>query len=291
MTTLPSPATKSLDGTGVARGIRAEVAADAVELNLAGTTPRLALVVATDHGSSAWYVRQIARAASAAGLLCDVIDLGPEAGPEQIRSALSRLSADPAVHGIMLQTPLPAGADFGELAGAIDPAKDVDGANPVSQGRLAAGLPAHPPATAAAVLALLDHCEIPLLGRSCVVVGHSNVVGRPVAQLLLRRDATVTVCHRHTEDLEAYTRTADVLVVAVGRPGLITAGHVGRDAVVIDVGTTPTPDGGLAGDVDHAAVDGRVRVLSPVPGGVGPVTTAQLLRHTVRSAAALGGGR
>lgn len=276
--------TAVLSGTELGRQIRAEVSADAAALSERGVHPRLAVVVATDDESSAWYVRSIAKTAARSGVLCDVVDLGAAATRAGITAELERLSADPAVHGIILQTPLPGGARLEELATAIDPAKDVDGANPVSLGRLTAGLPAHPPATAAAVLALLDHYEVPLAGRRAVVVGRSTVVGKPAAQLLLARDATVTICHRHTADLAASTREADVLVVAVGRTGLITAEHAAPHAVVVDVGTNPTPDGGLAGDADARSLSGRVAALTPVPGGVGPVTTALLLRHTITAA-------
>ncbi len=276
--------TEDLSGKELAAGIRAEVAAAAAELAAAGTPPRLAVVVATADESSAWYVRSIARAAEKTGIACSVVDLGETATPDRIRAELSSLSGDPAVHGIILQTPLPADAVFDDLAASIHPAKDVDGANPLSLGRLAAGLPAFPPATAEAVLALLDHHGIPLAGAHAVVVGRSTVVGKPAALLLLQRDATVTVCHRHTKELAEVTRSADVLVAAVGRPNLITAEFVAQDAVVIDVGTNPTPDGGLVGDVDADSVSGRAAGLTPVPGGVGPVTTALLLRHTVASA-------
>ena len=277
--------TAELSGRQPATDIRTGAAAEAARLTAAGTPPRLAVVVATDDGGSAWYVRSIAKAAEKAGIACSVVDLGPTAGHEEIRAALTGLSADPGVHGIILQTPLPPDADLDDLTAAIDPAKDVDGANPLSLGRLAAGLPAFAPATAEAVVTLLDVYGVPLTGTRAVVVGRSNVVGKPLAHLLLRRDATVTICHRHTKELAESTRTADVLVVAVGLPGLITAEHVAEGAVVVDVGTTPTADGGLVGDVDAASVTGRVAALSPVPGGVGPVTTALLLQHTVQAAA------
>jgi methylenetetrahydrofolate dehydrogenase (NADP+)/methenyltetrahydrofolate cyclohydrolase len=276
--------TANLSGTGLAADIRAEVAATAAEVAAAGTRPRLAVVVATADESSAWYIRAIARAAEKTGIDCVVVEPGESATPDRIRAELVALTEDPAVHGIILQTPLPAGAVFEDLAASIDPAKDVDGANPLSLGRLAAGRPAFPPATAEAVLALLDHHGIPLSGAHVVVVGRSNVVGKPVAHLLLQRDATVTVCHSRTKDLASVTRSADVLVAAVGRANLITAGHVDEAAVVVDVGTNPTLDGGLVGDVDAGSVAGRVAGLTPVPGGVGPVTTALLLQHTIHAA-------
>jgi methylenetetrahydrofolate dehydrogenase (NADP+)/methenyltetrahydrofolate cyclohydrolase len=189
------------------------------------------------------------------------------------------------VHGIILQTPLPGGARLQDLAAAIDPAKDVDGANPASLGRLAVGLPAFAPATAEAVVALADHHGVGLAGRMVTVVGRSLVVGKPLAHLLLDRDATVTIAHSRTRDLAAVTRQADVVVAAVGRAGLIRGEHLRPGAVVIDVGTNPTEDGGLTGDVADS-VEGVAAARTPVPGGVGPVTTALLLRHTVTAARA-----
>ncbi|TQM43815.1 bifunctional 5,10-methylenetetrahydrofolate dehydrogenase/5,10-methenyltetrahydrofolate cyclohydrolase [Pseudonocardia cypriaca] len=271
--------TASLGGRELAADLRRRTAESAATLTAAGRPPRLAIVVATADESSAWYVRSIAKAAAAAGIVCDVVS----PTPTEIHTVLSRLGADDDVHGIILQTPLPAGVDVGDLAPAIPPAKDVDGANPASLGRLAAGLPSFPPATAEAVLALLDHHGVPLSGRHAVVVGRSTVVGKPAAHLLLDRDATVTICHSRTSDLAAITRQADVLVAAVGRPGLITTEHVSPGTVVIDVGTNPTADGGLVGDVDPAVAE-TAGGLTPVPGGVGPVTTALLLQHTVRAA-------
>jgi len=276
--------TTNLTGSEVAGRIRADVTAAAAQLTAAGTTPHLAVVLATADESTAWYVRSIARAAERCGVRCTVVDLGPDATPVGIRAELDALSTDPAVHGIILQTPLPPNADFDSLASAIDPAKDIDGANPQSLGLLAARLPAFAPATAEAVMVLLDHYAVPLSGADAVVIGRSTVVGKPAALLLIHRDATVTVCHRHTKNLTEHSRRADVLVVAAGQPGLITAEHVGPDAIVIDVGTNATADGGLVGDVDPASVSGRVAGLTPVPGGVGPVTTALLLQHTVTSA-------
>ncbi|MEV4073734.1 bifunctional 5,10-methylenetetrahydrofolate dehydrogenase/5,10-methenyltetrahydrofolate cyclohydrolase [Nonomuraea fuscirosea] len=271
---------RTLTGRDLAAAIRTQTQAEAAS----GPQPRLAVVVATADEASLWYVRSIAKAAAAVGIDCDLVDLGPQATPERIGETLARLSADAGVHGVMLQTPLPAGASAQELAAAIDPRKDVDGANPLSLGRLAAGLPAFPPATAAAVMALLDHHGVELTGRRAVVVGRSTVVGKPLAHLLLDRHATVTVCHSRTRDLASVTAQAEVLVAAAGRAGLIGAGHVAPGAVVIDVGTNPTDDGGLTGDVDFAAVAEVAGALTPVPGGVGPVTTALLLRHVARAA-------
>lgn len=277
--------TMELSGRELARTIRAAAAAEAAELSAAGRQPRLAVVTANDDGGSAAYVRSIANAAAKEGIACDVSRTTTAAG---IAAMLAQLADDPEVHGVLLQTPLPDGANLAGLAAAIPPAKDVDGASPESLGRLMAGLPAFAPATAEAVLALLDHYKVELQGRHTVVVGRSVVVGKPVAHLLLARHATVTICHSRTADLGAITRQADVLVAAVGRAALIGPGHVSPGTTVIDVGTNATPGGGLAGDVDPAvaAVDGVA--LTPVPGGVGPVTTALLLRHVVTAVAAAG---
>jgi methylenetetrahydrofolate dehydrogenase (NADP+)/methenyltetrahydrofolate cyclohydrolase len=275
-----------LSGRELAASLRASVAERAASLTAAGRPPRLAVIIATADSGSAWYVRSLERAAGAAGIACDVTDLSavaPAAAVSGIRGTLAALSGNPVVHGILLQTPLPGGARLAELASGIDPLKDVDGANPVSLGRLLTGLPAFAPATAAAVLALLDYHQVALSGRRAVVVGRSAVVGKPVAQLLLARDATVTVCHSRTADLAAVTASAEVLVVAAGRTGLIGPGFVAPGAVVVDVGTNATADGGMAGDVDPA-VASVAGALSPVPGGVGPVTTAMLLQHVVEAA-------
>ncbi len=273
----------TLSGKEFAATIREDVTERAAKLAVDGTPPRLAVVTATDDEASAWYVRSIAKAADKAGIACDVVDLGSAATGPEVAEALTALSADGAVHGVILQTPLPEGLSVAELAGNIAVRKDVDGSNPTSLGRLAAGLPAYAPATAAAVVALLEHHEVPLEGKHVVVVGRSVVVGKPVAHLLLDRNATVTVCHSRTADLAAVTTTGDVLVAAAGRAGLITADHVREGAVVVDVGTNATADGGLVGDVDPEVAT-KAGSLTPVPGGVGPVTTALLLRHTVEAA-------
>jgi methylenetetrahydrofolate dehydrogenase (NADP+)/methenyltetrahydrofolate cyclohydrolase len=274
-----------LAGRKLAAAIRAEAAAEAAALAKAGRQPRLAVVTANSGGGSAAYVRSIANAAAKEGIACDVARTTTVAG---IIAALTQLADDPEVHGIILATPLPDGANLAELATAIPLAKDIDGASPESLGRLAAGLPSFAPATAEAVLALLDHYQVELRGKHAVVVGRSVVVGKPAAHLLLDRHATVTICHSRTLDLAAITRQADVLVAAVGRAGLIGPGQVSPGTTVIDVGTNATPDGGLAGDVDPVVADIEAVALTPVPGGVGPVTTALLLRHVVTAAATPG---
>ena len=274
----------ALLGRPVAEPILAEVAAQATALGGRGRRPALALVVATDDEGTAWYVRSLEGAAAKVGIETQVVNLGPEATRSDIETSLRELDGEWSVDGVLLQTPLPPGLRLQELAGAISPAKDVDGANPLSAGRLTTGLDAFPPATAEAVVTLLDHYDVELSGQRVAVVGRSNVVGKPLTQLLLARDATVTVCHSRTVDLAGVTAAADIVVAAAGRIGLLTPAHVRPGAVVVDVGTNPTAGGGLAGDVDPAVRD-IAGALTPVPGGVGPVTTALLLRHVVQAAA------
>ncbi|RSN21121.1 bifunctional 5,10-methylene-tetrahydrofolate dehydrogenase/5,10-methylene-tetrahydrofolate cyclohydrolase [Amycolatopsis sp. WAC 04169] len=272
-----------INGRAIAAAITAEVTETAAKLRESGTAPTLAVLVPTDDDATAWYVRSIERAAKKVGVDCRVVQLEKPTGADVTRE-LDKLSADPSVHGIICQTPLPEGVTLDDVGAHIDPRKDVDGANPVSLGRLTAGLPTYAPATAAAVLEILKREQVALSGAQVAVVGRSTIVGKPAALLLLGEHATVTICHSRTKDLAAVTKAADVLVVAVGRAHFIGADHVKPGAVVIDVGTNPTPEGGLVGDVDQAAVEEIAGSITPVPGGVGPVTTSLLLRHTVTAA-------
>lgn len=276
--------TQSLSGKELAGDIRRRAREQSRDLEQDGVHPALAVVIATDDGSTHWYVRSIERAAEAAGIGCRVIDLGHDATEPLLAGVLRDLAAEPSVHGIILQTPLPAGVRADTLVGLIPPEKDIDGANPLSLGRLAVGQPAFAPATARSVVEILGHYRIPVAGRRTVVVGRSAVVGKPLALLLLERDAAVTVCHSRSGPLERYTAEADIVVVAAGKTGLLNGSHVSASCVVIDVGTNVLADGSLVGDVDADSVRGIAAALSPVPGGVGSVTTALLLLHTVEAA-------
>ncbi|MFJ4654992.1 bifunctional 5,10-methylenetetrahydrofolate dehydrogenase/5,10-methenyltetrahydrofolate cyclohydrolase [Nocardia sp. NPDC088792] len=276
--------TTSLPGKELAAAINADTKQRAAALTEAGRAPRLALVIANDDPASTWYVKSLNRAAERNGIACENVDLGVDATAEQIRSKLTELSGDASVDGIMLQTPLPKGVSLEDVGSAIAAAKDVDGVSPLSLGLLASGLPGFPPATSEAVVELAKFHAVPLSGRNVTVIGRSNVVGKPLAQLLLAENATVTVAHSRTTDLPAVTSTADVVVAAVGRAGLVTAEHIRQGAVVIDVGTNEDENGNLVGDVDAASVTGKASALTPVPGGVGQVTTALLLRHVVQAA-------
>lgn len=276
--------TTSLTGKDLAAAINADTKQRAAALAEREAPARLALVVANDDPASAWYVKSLNRAAERNGITCENVDLGIDATAEEIRVKLAELSQDASVDAIMLQTPLPKGVGLDDVSLAITAAKDVDGVSPLSLGLLATGLPGFPPATSEAVVELAKAHGIALAGKHVAVVGRSNVVGKPLAQLLLAENATVTVCHSRTTDLPSVTSAADIVVAAVGRAGLITAEHVREGAIVIDVGTNEGEDGNITGDVDSASVTGKAAALSPVPGGVGPVTTALLMRHVVQAA-------
>jgi len=199
---------------------------------------------------------------------------------EAILQKIGELNEDPAVHGILVQLPLPGGVDSDVVLDAIDPAKDVDGFHPVNMGRLAAGLDGIAPCTPKGIMRLLAEYDVPISGRTAVVIGRSRIVGRPMASLLTTASATVTLCHSRTRNLEAHAREADILVAAVGRPEMVTGEWVKPGAVVIDVGINRLPDGRLVGDVDMESVMGVAGLVTPVPGGVGPMTVAMLLSNT-----------
>jgi methylenetetrahydrofolate dehydrogenase (NADP+)/methenyltetrahydrofolate cyclohydrolase len=273
-----------IDGTAAAVAVREDVAAGVRELVAAGgPVPGLATVLVGEDPASHVYVRRKREATAAAGMRSIDHTLDAGIGQDALDGLVRALNADPAVHGILVQSPLPDGLDEGRAFGLIDPAKDVDGFHPVNAGRLLLGLRGLRPATATGILHLLHVQGTPLAGAEAVVVGRSTIVGKPVALLLLAEHATVTVAHSRTRDLGEVTRRADVLVAATGRPRLITADMVKPGATVIDVGITRTPDG-LVGDVDFDGVRQVAGAITPVPGGVGPMTIAMLLRNTLEAA-------
>ena len=271
-----------LDGKVIARDIKASVKEEAEAARAQGVVPTLAIVIATDDGGAVWYVNSIRKAAEACAIDVRMVELSTVATTDEIADALRAVANDDMVHGIILQTPLPQNCAVDDLLGLIPPYKDVDGANPLSAGHLFYGMPGFAPATAAAVMKVIDYYDISLAGKQVTVVGRSRVVGKPVANLLLNQDATVTICHSRTPDITQHTLTADVLVVAAGKAGLVTSEMVKPGGVVIDVGTNPTDDGKLVGDVDPG-VEQVAGALTPVPGGIGAVTTALILQHTLVS--------
>ncbi|WP_336403278.1 bifunctional methylenetetrahydrofolate dehydrogenase/methenyltetrahydrofolate cyclohydrolase FolD [Klenkia sesuvii] len=274
-----------MDGAAIARGVREQVAGDVARLVAAGgTAPGLATVLVGEDPASEVYVRNKRRSCAAAGMVDLHRHLPGDVTQADAAALVDELAADPAVSGILLQLPLPDHLDPGELLARIPVGKDVDGLTVGNAGLLAQGLPGLRPCTPAGVLEILDHHEVPLAGAEAVVVGRSVLVGRPVAQLLLERNATVTICHSRTRHLAEVCRRADVLVVAAGIPGLIGPEAVRPGAVVVDVGIHRGPQG-LHGDVRFDAVQDVARLLTPVPGGVGPMTIAMLLANTVTAAA------
>jgi methylenetetrahydrofolate dehydrogenase (NADP+)/methenyltetrahydrofolate cyclohydrolase len=267
-----------MDGKALAERIRAEVAAEVKDLGEVGLTT----VLVGDDPASEIYIRRKQEAAREVGILSRDYRLAENTTEEDLLELVAQLNADDAVDGILVQLPLPPHIDEERVIDAVDPAKDVDGFHPVNAGKLFLGQEGLVAATPTGILTLLDEYEVRLVGARAVVVGRSNIVGKPVALLLLARHATVTICHSRTADLAAHTLEADVLVVAVGHAGLITSDMVKEGATVIDVGMNRTQEG-LRGDVDPAVVE-RAGLMTPVPGGVGPMTIASLLRNTVEAA-------
>ncbi len=274
-----------LDGKVVAQKVLDDVRAGVARLKArAGAAPTLAVVLVGDFAPSKVYVANKKRAADTVGIASED-HIHPEGlDRAALLALLRRLNADPRVHAILLQLPLPAGLDEDEAIAAIAPEKDADGLHPANLGRLLAGTPTVVPCTPAGCLEILDHYGCELKGAEAVVIGRSRLVGKPLAQLLLARHATVTMCHTRTRDLAAHARRADVLCVAAGRPRTVTGDMVKDGAWVIDVGINRLETGKLVGDVDYASVAARAHAVTPVPGGVGPMTIAMLLRNTLRAA-------
>jgi methylenetetrahydrofolate dehydrogenase (NADP+)/methenyltetrahydrofolate cyclohydrolase len=273
-----------LDGKALAAQVRAGVKAKVGAMAQRGTTPGLAVILAGDDPASKVYVRNKTRACEEVGVRSQQIDYPASVTQEELMGRIRKLNADPAVHGILVQLPLPKHIDSARVLGAVAPQKDVDGFHAENMGALLAGEPGLVPCTPAGVMRLLENAGIALAGRRAVVIGRSNIVGKPLALLLLQRDATVTICHSKTRDLEKIAREADILVAAIGRAKLVGAAMVKPGACVIDVGVNRLPDGTLAGDVDFAAVKDVAGWITPVPGGVGPMTIAMLLENCLHAA-------
>lgn len=275
---------KIIDGKAVAESVRAALRSRVAALAAGGVRPGLAAVLAGADPASHVYVRNKVRACEDTGVHSEVHAF-PEPVPESaLLECIAKLNADPRIHGIVAQLPLPAGLDASRVLAAIAPAKDVDGFHAENLGALVQGRPGFVPGTPAGVMELLARAAVPLAGRHAVIVGRSTIVGKPMALLLLQKDATVTICHSKTPDLGAVTREADILVAAVGRAKLLDAGMVKPGACVIDVGINRMADGKLAGDVDFDSVKDVAGWITPVPGGVGPMTVAMLISNTVTSA-------
>ncbi|CAK0769671.1 bifunctional methylenetetrahydrofolate dehydrogenase/methenyltetrahydrofolate cyclohydrolase [Gammaproteobacteria bacterium] len=273
-----------LDGKTLARQIRGRIQAQVAALAAQGhRPPGLAVVLLGQHPASAVYVRNKHQACLEVGFYSEVHTLAAETSQTALLDRIHQLNADPAIDGILVQLPLPAGFDEERVIEAILPGKDVDGFHPYNVGRLALRMPIFRPCTPKGVMTLLSHAGLDLEGRDALVMGQSNIVGRPMALELLAARCTVTVCHSRTRNLSTKARAADILVAAVGKPGLVTADWIQPGAIVIDVGINRLADGRLVGDVDFEAVKTGAAWLTPVPGGVGPMTIASLLENTLQA--------
>jgi len=273
-----------LDGKATAAAIRSEVRVRVDELRAQGTIPALAVVLVGDDPASHVYVKNKDKAAQEAGFSVRTMRLPATTSQAELAAVVRALNQDAAVHGILVQLPLPKGLDAAPIVDSLDPAKDVDGLHPSNVAALAMGREGLRPCTPLGCIELLDRHGIRLEGCHAVVLGRSMLVGKPIAMLLLERNATVTVCHSKSRDLPGIVRTADVLFAAVGRPRLVQGDWIRPGAVVVDVGINRLPDGKLAGDVDFAAAAERASAITPVPGGVGPMTIAMLLANTALAA-------
>ena len=274
-----------LDGLAVAKDVRARVAKGVEALRAAGgPQPGLATVLVGADPASQVYVRRKNEQTVEVGMQSFHHELAADTPQRELEALIDRLNADPAVHGILVQSPLPQGLDEDQAFARIAPDKDVDGFHPTNVGKLVLNRPGLRSCTPAGVIEILDHYKVPIEGADVVVVGRSNIVGKPVALLLMHRNATVTVVHSRTRDLAEQTRRADILVVAIGRPAFVTADMVKPGATVIDVGINRA-EVGLVGDVDTVAVAQVASAITPVPGGVGPMTIAMLLSNTLQAAA------
>ena len=277
-----------LSGKEFAARIKEDAARGVAELKAAGVLPRLAVIIVGSDPASEVYVRNKQRTCEELGIRSDHIALPAETTKEELLACIEELNVDPEVHGILVQLPLPAqiAEDEEEILSHIDPRKDVDGFHPVNVGHLVLGAPGLRPCTPAGCIRMLDYAGIPIEGAHAVIIGRSNIVGKPMAHLLLERNATVTICHSRTQNLAAIARTADILVAAVGRPRFVTANMVKEGATVIDVGINRIAPKQLVGDVDFDAAAAVAGAITPVPGGVGLLTVAMLMENVVQAAKA-----
>ncbi len=274
-----------IDGNAIAQTLRRDVAAGAAALlSKKGVRPGLAVILVGEDPASQIYVRSKGKAAEEAGLASWQFNYPKDANPEEVLAKIAELNRDPKVHGILVQMPLPKQFDSARIVEAIAPAKDVDGFHPVNVGKLAAGLRGLRPCTPQGCIRLLDEAGCKLEGAEAVVVGRSSIVGKPVALLLLERNATVTICHSKSRDLKSIVSRADVVVAAVGKAKLIRGDWIKKGACVIDVGMNRPEGAKLCGDVDFDAAKERAGAITPVPGGVGPMTIAYLLSNTLEAA-------
>ncbi len=280
-----------IDGNALSATVRGQLAERAAALNARGTLPCLAVLLVGDDAASAVYVRNKVAACEKAGVRSLKFSYASDAEPAEVLAKIAELNADQSVHGILVQLPLPKHFDSDAVLEAIAPEKDVDGFHAENIGALAQGNPRFVPCTPYGVMQMLKSENVPIKGAEAVIVGRSNIVGKPMALLLLGESATVTVCHSQSKDLAFHTRRADILIAAVGRAKMITGDMIKPGATVIDVGINRTPEGKLCGDVDFDSAKEVAGLITPVPGGVGPMTITMLLANTLESAERAAGGK
>ncbi|WP_248315786.1 bifunctional methylenetetrahydrofolate dehydrogenase/methenyltetrahydrofolate cyclohydrolase FolD [Staphylococcus aureus] len=272
---------KILDGKQIAKDYRQGLQNQVEALKEKGFTPKLSVILVGNDGASQSYVRSKKKAAEKIGMISEIVHLEETATEEEVLNELNRLNNDDSVSGILVQVPLPKQVSEQKILEAINPDKDVDGFHPINIGKLYIDEQTFVPCTPLGIMEILKHADIDLEGKNAVVIGRSHIVGQPVSKLLLQKNASVTILHSRSKDMESYLKDADVIVSAVGKPGLVTKDVVKEGAVIIDVGNTPDENGKLKGDVDYDAVKEIAGAITPVPGGVGPLTITMVLNNTL----------
>jgi methylenetetrahydrofolate dehydrogenase (NADP+)/methenyltetrahydrofolate cyclohydrolase len=273
---------KIIDGKLIAKEIREKVALDVEAYKAKGVEPRLAVVLVGDDPASVWYAKSKKKAAEKVGILYDFYELSSETNQEEVEILVDRLNKDDNVHGIMIELPLPAQLDKDKIMGMVDPLKDVDGVNPINRGYILQGSKGLFPATPESCIECVLSTGIDMTGKKAVIVGRGETVGKPLVFMLLKYNPTITVCHSRTKNLAEEVKTADVVIAAVGRAGLITGDMIKEGAVVVDAGVNEVDGGGYVGDVDFESAEKVASYISPVPGGVGSLTTVLLFRNLIK---------
>ncbi|HLR41351.1 MAG TPA: bifunctional methylenetetrahydrofolate dehydrogenase/methenyltetrahydrofolate cyclohydrolase FolD [Virgibacillus sp.] len=276
-----------INGKELSYDLKMKMKDEVSDLKSKGLVPHLTVILVGDNPASKSYVNGKKKAAAETGISSDVIELAATITEAKLLDAIDELNQDPSVHGILVQLPLPDHIREQHIIEAIDPNKDVDGFHPVNIGRMMTGVDTFLPCTPHGIITMLKSKNIMITGKHAVVIGRSNIVGKPVGQLLLNENATVTYCHSKTQDLKSFTTKADILIVALGTPNVITADYLKQDAVVIDVGINRIDDGSLTGDVDFNDAKDKASFITPVPRGVGPMTITMLLQNTIKAAKGL----
>lgn len=272
---------KILDGKQIAKDYRQGLQNQVEALKEKGFTPKLSVILVGNDGASQSYVRSKKKAAEKIGMISEIVHLEETATEEEVLNELNRLNNDDSVSGILVQVPLPKQVSEQKILEAINPDKDVDGFHPINIGKLYIDEQTFVPCTPLGIMEILKHADIDLEGKNAVVIGRSHIVGQPVSKLLLQKNASVTILHSRSKDMASYLKDADVIVSAVGKPGLVTKDVVKEGALIIDVGNTPDENGKLKGDVDYDAVKEIAGAITPVPGGVGPLTITMVLNNTL----------